>query len=539
MNFLDSKSFALPPTGQSLSSSFITASQYCDFLNTTTSIDSDHLYDEKLGLDSISASIVRLGKPGAYHYDLIAGREDFLISYTSFFDELCYCKEVGDLSETILRKESSGDDFLKSNRSYFSIVASTGMPQLILGNEGVSFSDLQWNQWENGARNILIALGIFYFSYRMIDRCYESSADESELTTTSIRPDEEAVRRLSLIRTRREGEHGSLEDFHKESITQNRDENIKKFHQSCIEANQIELRLESVEREFISLNEKALIGKEAASEGVYRYGAIYVVSHAGSLALNILIPGSSVIAHTISDVAPLVISKFIHSVIDSSEIGTEITAQEDPNSWKSWTKWAVGKDVASTYEGVQKMKEAKSHLPATRGRFLQALGDYGKSVMEVDALYARAVYQQQMLKNQREKKRWWKKIKAKISSFRVQSSEQNSSHKEIFVPHGGFQHSVDTIYYRLYIRSSEEAAVEGDKIGAHLLDNRPQLAIDNNIFIQEVHVPAGTRLQQLNFLPPEGLHLRFKQFRLLDIIPTNCFKEGVRPDAIHEVQRLP
>ncbi|MFI0348433.1 MAG: S8 family peptidase [Chthoniobacterales bacterium] len=64
-------------------SCLVTAAQYCDFLNRVAATDPHHLYDEKMAADPEAACILRSGEPGKLHYEVIAGRENFLINYVN------------------------------------------------------------------------------------------------------------------------------------------------------------------------------------------------------------------------------------------------------------------------------------------------------------------------------------------------------------------------------------------------------------------------------------------------------------------------
>ncbi|MFI0348261.1 MAG: hypothetical protein ACH346_05780, partial [Chthoniobacterales bacterium] len=62
----------------------VTAAQYCDFLNhAATERDPGHLYNEAMTSDPTTASIARVGEPGRWYYEVIAGRENVLINYVN------------------------------------------------------------------------------------------------------------------------------------------------------------------------------------------------------------------------------------------------------------------------------------------------------------------------------------------------------------------------------------------------------------------------------------------------------------------------
>ena len=68
----------------------VTATQYSDFLNHEAVTDSNHLYNEAMETDPASACIVRFGQPGSYYYEVIAGRENFAVTYVNKNDEEIY-----------------------------------------------------------------------------------------------------------------------------------------------------------------------------------------------------------------------------------------------------------------------------------------------------------------------------------------------------------------------------------------------------------------------------------------------------------------
>ncbi|MFI0347610.1 MAG: hypothetical protein ACH346_02390, partial [Chthoniobacterales bacterium] len=74
----------------------VKASECCDFLNQTAVSDPNHLYDQHIATDPDAACIVRLGRSGKYFYQVIAGRENFPVTYVDFPDEEKYCAQTGD-----------------------------------------------------------------------------------------------------------------------------------------------------------------------------------------------------------------------------------------------------------------------------------------------------------------------------------------------------------------------------------------------------------------------------------------------------------
>ena len=71
---------------------FITAGEYCDFLNAIAETDFHHPYDENQaggwrlearGPEITTATLLRFGEPGTYHYEVAQGKEDAAITFVS------------------------------------------------------------------------------------------------------------------------------------------------------------------------------------------------------------------------------------------------------------------------------------------------------------------------------------------------------------------------------------------------------------------------------------------------------------------------
>ncbi|MFI0348712.1 MAG: hypothetical protein ACH346_08145, partial [Chthoniobacterales bacterium] len=79
----------------SVMTSAVTATQYSDFLNQfAAGSDPNHLYNEAMGSDPTTASIVRVGEPGRWHYEVIAGRENCPICYVSHLAQANYADRL-------------------------------------------------------------------------------------------------------------------------------------------------------------------------------------------------------------------------------------------------------------------------------------------------------------------------------------------------------------------------------------------------------------------------------------------------------------
>jgi len=108
----------------------ITAHAYCDFLNTATSTEAYHLYDEKMN------GIVRSRSPGCYHYETIKEQENapvtFISSLDATHDENCLENSTSTClfsSPLFFTGTSSGhttcDRELKSNRLILQIAKNS------------------------------------------------------------------------------------------------------------------------------------------------------------------------------------------------------------------------------------------------------------------------------------------------------------------------------------------------------------------------------------------------------------------------------
>ncbi|MFI0347575.1 MAG: hypothetical protein ACH346_02200, partial [Chthoniobacterales bacterium] len=123
----------------------VRASQYCDFLNQVAASDPHYFYNEAMESDPATACIVRVGEPGSYRYEVIAGRENFPIHYvshvaqTSYADKLqagtscadrlkAEASEAGRLQATGYRlQEEPNDDYLSCNSETFEVEVPSTM----------------------------------------------------------------------------------------------------------------------------------------------------------------------------------------------------------------------------------------------------------------------------------------------------------------------------------------------------------------------------------------------------------------------------
>ena len=159
----------------------VTASEYAAFLNQNAATDPDHLYDEKMQTDPEVACILRLGKPGNYFYEVIAGKENFPVTYMSKTNKDFYCVATGlPTTET----EATAENFIKSNRDAFSVavdnIALLQMFNESATEEGVVELDASLS-WEETVA-FLTTLGAAFFGDEVIvSRSNESVGNNVDL----------------------------------------------------------------------------------------------------------------------------------------------------------------------------------------------------------------------------------------------------------------------------------------------------------------------------------------------------------------------
>lgn len=112
----------LPLASSSSCNMTVRACDYADFLNHVAVTDSNFFYQEKMRSDSQSASIVRLGTPGNFYYEVIAGRENDPITFVSANNAESYCCWLGSKAETC--SMVAGEKISKQNLSSFTFDSS-------------------------------------------------------------------------------------------------------------------------------------------------------------------------------------------------------------------------------------------------------------------------------------------------------------------------------------------------------------------------------------------------------------------------------
>lgn len=132
-------------TQASASAHEVKASNYADFLNQVATVSDPHFfYDEQMATDPEAACIVRVGAPGRWHYEVIAGRENFPVRYVNHVGKNAYSAwSENRLQARDYRLEeelTSCDASLKSNTRSFE-VETTSAPTLSLAVDSFSRSN--------------------------------------------------------------------------------------------------------------------------------------------------------------------------------------------------------------------------------------------------------------------------------------------------------------------------------------------------------------------------------------------------------------
>ena len=234
----------------------VVAIDYCNFLNHVAAADPNHLYDDKMGSDSIGGCIVRLGTPGHYHYQAIVGREGQPIKDLSWLDKAYYCNwlenyqpsgeetraTIEDGSYALDRDSSKimaaiplnegafysipnelenneGDIALKSNEIGFSIVYPNTELTLSLPDGNVT----RWSPREKGIAGLLAAIGGLAIASYLYDACTKKPYDQKDFIDQDTK-----ARDLYLTRDKRVSRVSVIvtDDNFGESIISNIDDTI-------------------------------------------------------------------------------------------------------------------------------------------------------------------------------------------------------------------------------------------------------------------------------------------------------------------------
>ena len=101
---------------------YMIANEYCDFLNDRAVADSRDFYDNEMSLGLADASILRVGEPGDYHYEVTGEKENVPIYFISYPNALAYCDWLTKkLHRSCTLSSTSIDELLKCNQRAFFI----------------------------------------------------------------------------------------------------------------------------------------------------------------------------------------------------------------------------------------------------------------------------------------------------------------------------------------------------------------------------------------------------------------------------------
>jgi|GEM_PF-3239860 len=104
----------------------VTIGEYADFLNAVAPADPHVLYHETM------KEVIRIGEPGDYHYEIVAGAENLPITFVTWLDAARYCnwKEHGSPSREEVRPETTETGSYTLNDT---------MTEFVMKNEGAHY----------------------------------------------------------------------------------------------------------------------------------------------------------------------------------------------------------------------------------------------------------------------------------------------------------------------------------------------------------------------------------------------------------------
>ncbi|MFI0348322.1 MAG: hypothetical protein ACH346_06105, partial [Chthoniobacterales bacterium] len=118
----------------------VTANEYAAFLNEVAKTDSYNLYDSAIGTDPSTATILRVGTPGNYSYEVLAGREESPVSYVNGDSAMRFCDWMGNNSQVTeaigLRSSTSPLSIIEnSNASFLSLITKDSSTTISNNND--------------------------------------------------------------------------------------------------------------------------------------------------------------------------------------------------------------------------------------------------------------------------------------------------------------------------------------------------------------------------------------------------------------------
>ena len=175
--------FSCAAFAQNETSVVVTAASYANFLNAVAVNDEQHLYNEAMASDPSAACIVRFRESGSFHYEVIAGRENFPVMYMTLLAQKYYeawikngqlpGEEPPALAQSAMAWYDQGteDFFLACNKLDFSVESSDATATLFYG-EAIIHSSIDGFSLKTGLE---VALGLVVaggFGYSFYDECY-------------------------------------------------------------------------------------------------------------------------------------------------------------------------------------------------------------------------------------------------------------------------------------------------------------------------------------------------------------------------------
>ncbi|MFI0348424.1 MAG: hypothetical protein ACH346_06645 [Chthoniobacterales bacterium] len=470
-----------PPTTVSL----ITAAEYCLFLNARASADSHYLYNERMASDPSTACITREGQPENYYYRVVAGRENFPISYITDFDALCYCN----WSQNSQPEKTNS---LACNTINLTTDLARRLNLLSLGKSSDA-SNSRWTSW-NSAEVVgavaVAALGYKFFQNRNqpVFKTPLISADVPKEEFIVVEPNHENLQNAYLMNEERQTTYLQAKD----------------------QAESIELTQRKTEESIAPSIISYLTS--FASWHVVKFGIVTAYPPAA-----LVLHGTEVlpfIAPQISDsLLKLAASMAYNSCVDgagrqiltvmtspSSLIQTDSLLTEPhpiefcfPKFLRYSIKWTRNRDVLATTSTQLKEKEL----------------EYQETMKNLDTAYADAV------ETMAHKRPW---MTSNNNSF-LPIFPEEALKKEPDI----MTQAEDQFYYHFYT---------DQPIGVRLLTKEPttllwfknELSAGNKIFINEVLVPKGTRYKKIFSEYPHSYDI--EEIELRDLLPKENFRPG-------------
>ncbi|MFI0348277.1 MAG: hypothetical protein ACH346_05860 [Chthoniobacterales bacterium] len=232
----------------------VTASEYANFLNQNAASDPDHLFDPKMETDPEASCIVRLGTPGTFHYEVIAGRENFSVCYVNEFDKENYSFEQN-LPTTENQEPTTSP--LKCNTKGFAVdnPATTMLTLTTRASTSISSSYLK------DAAEIVGIIGLLACPELMMRMsCAESPSDALRAETANMETLKIKARRAerdNLIK--KESSDAAIAEVAR--LTQNETDRLATFQAQCMEAE----KLNKIESDKFANYEKIELARNEAN----------------------------------------------------------------------------------------------------------------------------------------------------------------------------------------------------------------------------------------------------------------------------------